>query len=138
MAAVRGSIPAEIAQLRERVEEWRRTRRGQGPMPADLWVAAVAVARKRGLYETARGVGIGYGSLVKRMKDEPPIGAAGSLAKVEFAEWSGAGLLGQVSKPAGAVVEMSDTSGRRVTIHLGDAEPVDVAGIVAAFCGSRP
>jgi hypothetical protein len=138
MAAVRGRIPAEIAQLRERIEEWRRTRLRHGPMPADLWAAAVAVARKHGLYDTARGMGIDYGSLAKRMKEEPPVGAAGSLAKVEFVEWSGAELLGQVSKPAGAVVEMSDTSGRRVTIHLGGAEPVDVAGIVAAFYGSRP
>lgn len=136
--AVRGRIPAEIAQLRERVEEWRRARRGHGPMPAELWVAAVAVARKCGLYETARGVGIDYGSLAKRVKDEPPEAETGRLAKVEFVEWSGVELLGQVAKPAGAVVEMSDTSGRQVTIHLGGGEPVDVAGIVAAFCGSRP
>lgn len=136
--AVRGRIPAEIAQLRERVEEWRRTRPGHGPMPAELWVAAVAVARKRGLYETARGVGIDYGSLAKRVNDAPPAAETGSLAKVEFVEWSGVELLEQVAKPAGAVVEMSDTSGRQVTIHLGVGEPVDVAGIVAAFCGSRP
>lgn len=136
--AVRGRIPAEIAQLRERVEEWRRTRPGHGPMPAELWVAAVAVARKRGLYETARGVGIDYGSLAKRVNDAPPSAETGSLAKIEFVEWSGVELLGQVAKPAGAVVEMSDTSGRQVTIHLGVGEPVDVAGIVAAFCASRP
>lgn len=138
MAALRGRIPAEIAQLRERVEEWRRTRRGHGPMPTELWGAAVAVARKRGLYETARGVGIDYGSLAKRMKDAAPVEEAGNLAKVEFVEWRGAELLGQVAKPAGTVVEMSDTSGRRVTVHLGCGEPLDVAGIVAAFCGSRP
>lgn len=135
--ALRGRIPVEIAQLRERVEEWRRARRGHGPMPAELWAAAVAVTRKHSLSETARGVGIDYGSLAKRMKDDHSA-KAGSQAKVEFVEWSGVELLGQVAKPASAVVEMSDPSGRRVTIHLGGAEPVDVAGIVAAFCGARP
>ena len=99
-------------------------------MPAELWAAAVAVARKRGLYETARGAGIDYGKLAKRVKDESPE----EVAKVEFVEWR----LGQVVKPAGAVVEMSDTSGRQVTIHLGGGDSVDVAGIVAAFCGPRP
>ena len=132
--AVRGRIPADIAQLRERVDGWRRARRGLGPMPAELWAAAVAVARKRGLYETARGAGIDYGKLAKRVKDESPE----EVAKVEFVEWSGVELLGQVVKPAGAVVEMSDTSGRQVTIHLGGGDSVDVAGIVAAFCGPRP
>ena len=138
MAAVHDRMPAEIARLREQVEEWRRTRRGHGPMPAELWAAAVVLARKRGLYETARGIGIDYGSLAKRMKEESPAEAAGSLAKVKFVEWSGAELLGQESKPAGAVVEMSDTSGRRLTVHLGGAEPVDIVGVVAAFYGRRP
>lgn len=137
MATVRGRIPAEIAQLRERVEEWRRTRPGHGPMPAELWAAAVTVARKRGLGATARGVGIDHGSLAKRLKDESQA-EAGSLAKVEFVEWSGVELLGQVAKPAGTVVEMSDPSGRQVTIRLGSGSPVDVAGIVAAFCGGCP
>ena len=57
-------------------------------MPAELWAVAVTVAQKYGLYETARGVGIDYGSLAKRVKDVPPADEAGSLAKVEFVEWS--------------------------------------------------
>ncbi len=107
-------------------------------MPAELWAVAVTVAQKYGLYETARGVGIDYGSLAKRVKDVPPADEAGSLAKVEFVEWSGLELLGHADKPAGAVIEMSDTSGRQVTVHLGGGEPVDIVGIVTAFCESRP
>jgi hypothetical protein len=102
-------------------------------MPAELWAAAVAVARKRGLYKTARGAGIDYGSLAKRLRDAPPGDEAGSLAKVEFVEWSGVELLGQVAKPAGTVVEMADPSGRHVTVHLGGGEPVDIAGTVFVF-----
>ena len=136
--AIRGSIPEEITQLRERVEGWRRSRRGHGPMPAALWTAAVTVARKCGLYKTARGVGLDYGSLAKRMKDGPSAEEVKGLAKVEFVELSGTELLGWGAQPAGAVVEISDTSGRRVTIQLGGTEPVDVVGVVAAFFGSRP
>lgn len=135
---VRVRISPEITQLRERVEEWRRTRPRLGPMPAELWAAVVTVARKRGICDTARGVGIDYGSLAKRVKDAIPANEDGGLAQVEFLEWSGVDLLGQVAKPVGAVVEMSDTSGRQVIIRLGGGELVDVAGIVTAFCGSRP
>lgn len=135
--AARGAVPTEITELRHRVERWRRTRRGHGPMPAELWAEAVAVARRRGLYETARGVGIDYGSLVKRMRDEARGPEAGRSVAVEFVEWTGAEILGRVAVPTGAVVEMSDTSGRRVTVRMGAGEGVDVAGIVAAFCGGH-
>jgi len=135
--ALRGTVPAEITELRERVERWRRFRSGHGPMPAELWAAAVDVARRRGLYETARGVGIDYGGLAKRMKGEALVAEAGRSARVEFVEWSGAEILGQVAAPApaGAVVEISDASGRHVTVRMSAGEGVDVAGIVAAFCG---
>ncbi len=108
-------------------------------MPADLWADAVAVARRRGLYATARGVGVDYGGLAKRMKGEPLGVEAARSATVEFVEWSGVEILGQVAAPAptGAVVEMSDASGRQVTVRMGGGEGVDVAAIVAAFCGAH-
>jgi hypothetical protein len=83
-------------------------------------------------------VGIDYGGLAKRMKGEPRGLEAAKSAGVEFVEWSGVEILGQVAAPVGAVVEMSDASGRQVTVRLNGGEDVDVARIVAAFCGSRP
>ena len=128
--------PRDIAALRDRVEGWRRTRVTPGPMPAELWAEAETIARKRGLYATARGVGIDYGALAKRMKSAPePRGQAEALT---FVEWRGAEILGQTPTGSAAVVEMADASGRRMTVRLEGGEPVDLAGIVAAFCGARP
>lgn len=131
----RSEVPEEITRLRERVERWRRTRRGHGPMPAELWAEAVAIARKHGLYETARGVGIDYGALAKRMRNEPRHLEAERSVAVEFVEWTGAEVLGQVAASTGAVVEMSDPGGRQVIVRVGAGERVDIPGIVAAFCG---
>lgn len=100
-------------------------------MPPELWAEAEAVARKHGLYATARGAGVDYGTLAKRLTAEP----AGKAEAVAFVEWSGAELLG--GAPRGAVIEMSDASGRHVAVRLSGGEALDVVGIVAAFCGSR-
>ncbi|MBM4438755.1 MAG: hypothetical protein FJ029_16350 [Actinobacteria bacterium] len=62
---------------------------------------------------------------------------AGKSAAVQFVEWSGVEVLGQAAAPAGAVVEMRDGSGRQVTVRMSEGEAVDVAGIVAAFCGAH-
>ena len=135
--AVRDAVPAEIAQLRARVEGWRRSRSGHGPMPTELWDEAVTVARRRGAYETARGAGIDYGGLAKRIRGDPRGLEVGKSVAVEFVEWSGAEILGQGATPAGAVVEMSDASGRQVSVRMNAGEALDVAGIVAAFCGAH-
>ncbi len=127
--------PRDIAALRERVERWRQTRASFGPMPAELWTEAEVVARRRGLYATARGVGIDYGTLAKRLNSQPE--RSGRTEEVAFVEWSGAEVLGR-APASGTVVEMSDGSGRQMTIRVDGAGPVDLAGIVAAFCGPRP
>jgi hypothetical protein len=36
-------------------------------MPAALWAAAIILARQHGLYTTARGLRVDYGSLKKRL-----------------------------------------------------------------------
>lgn len=135
--AVQSAVPAEIARLRERVGRWRRTRRAQGAMPAELWANAVAVACKCGLHETARGVGVDYRSLAKRMKGEPRELEARGSAGVEFVEWRGVEILGHKAEAGGAVVEMSDAAGRQVKVRMSGGEGVDIAGIVAAFCGAH-
>ena len=43
-----------LEEARARFEEWRQNRRGKARIPAELWAAAVAVARKEGLNRTAR------------------------------------------------------------------------------------
>jgi len=108
-------------------------------MPAELWADAVAVARKRGLYATARGMGVDYGGLAKRLKGAPLGVEAARSAGVEFVEWTGVEILGQEAAPApaGAVVEMSDASGRQLTVRMDGGQGLDVAGIVAAFCGAH-
>lgn len=49
----RGRTPTlSLEEAKARFGEWRQNRRGKARIPAELWSAAVAVARKEGLNRT--------------------------------------------------------------------------------------
>jgi hypothetical protein len=43
----------DIDQVRTRFENWRQTRKGKARIPDELWLAAVEVARRDGVNQTA-------------------------------------------------------------------------------------
>jgi hypothetical protein len=106
-------------------------------MPAALWAEAVRAARSCGIYAIARAVDVDYGALAKRVAEDPGAGPDDSESSaVRFVEWTGAQLQG-VPAATGSVVELSDGSGRQMTVRLNGGQELDVVGLVSAFCGSR-
>jgi hypothetical protein len=98
-------------------------------MPARLWNEASSLARDLGLHRIKCALGLNYESLKKRVGG---VGTRGSApAKTPgFVELSGAQLLGP---ERGAVVEITDADGGRLTVQLGTGSELDVAGLVEAF-----
>lgn len=107
-------------------------------MPAELWDEAVRLARGGRAYQVARGAGVDFQSLRRRVAEAQTTGgrAVGTAASGEFVEISGAELLGSAAV-MGPVVELVDRNGVRVTIRLGAAEKVDVAAVVKLVCSRR-
>ncbi len=69
MITSKSSRPRRMETVRRRVEHWRRTRAHErSPMPATLWTAAVALVRQHGVYGTARGLRINYGTLKQHVE----------------------------------------------------------------------
>ena len=56
-----------LEEARARFEEWRNIRRGKARIPAELWSAAVEVARKEGINRTARELHVAWDDLKRRM-----------------------------------------------------------------------
>jgi hypothetical protein len=56
-----------LEDAKERFEEWRSNRRGKARIPAELWSAAVEVARKEGINRTARELHVAWDDLKRRM-----------------------------------------------------------------------
>jgi hypothetical protein len=74
-----------LEEAKARFGEWRQNRRGRARIPAELWSAAVEVARKQGLNRTARELHVAWDDLKRRMEmtgEVPP--QAGSPALVEL------------------------------------------------------
>ena len=61
-----------IEEAKARFGEWRQNRRGKARIPAELWSAAVAVARKEGLNRTARELHVAWDDLKRRMEEASP------------------------------------------------------------------
>src|SRR5471030_156771 len=74
-----------LDEAKGRFEEWRTNRRGKARIPAELWSAAVEVARKEGLNRTARELHVAWDDLKRRVAitGEVP-GQPGSPAFVEL------------------------------------------------------
>ena len=56
-----------LEETKGRFEEWRSNRRGKARIPAELWSAAVEVARKEGINRTARALHVAWDDLKRRM-----------------------------------------------------------------------
>lgn len=61
------SIPDDFLELKQRLAAWRSSHPRRSPLPEEFWTAAVELARKHGLYRTARALPIDYANLRKRL-----------------------------------------------------------------------
>lgn len=97
-------------------------------MPEDLWAEATAVAREHGVHRTARALRVNYESLRHRVLVVATPAAAGG-----FVELSGADLMGGGPTTSGAVVEVSDVDGARMTMRFGAGTTFDPVALVGVF-----
>ena len=79
----RSPIGEEFVHLQARLAEWRKVHPRRSPLPEEIWAAAVELARRHGLYRTARALPIDYGNLRRRLNIAPPSPMA---ARPEFLE----------------------------------------------------
>jgi len=75
-----------LEEAKGRFEEWRNKRRGKARIPAELWSAAVEVARKEGINRTARELHVAWDDLKRRVATTGEVPRQpGSPAFVELA-----------------------------------------------------
>ena len=122
-------ISPTLEQVRRDLAQWRQTRTHLGtPIPPHLWAAAVAVARRDGLYPTARALPIDYGALKQHVKATDDSSDTGACS--EFVEFR------PVVRPAdGCVIEVE---GPRSTVrvrlpHVGMPELARLARAIAGM-----
>lgn len=120
-----------VKRVKVQVDRWRSKRKRCSPMPERLWNEATQLACEFGVHRIKCALGLNYETLKKRVqKSGDPERAEAPVVTPGFVEWRGAELLGPAR---GAVVEVHDVFGGRLTIQLGAGSDLDVASLVEAF-----
>lgn len=134
-------LPAEVGQLQQRVETWRRSRRQGTPTPSEVWEMATKLAMQFGVCRIARAVGLDYTCLQKQVAKAREKQLVAQSGFVEFpAELVLPSIPQTKSDPertwdqrSGPMIEISTPDGARMRICLEAGNGADAAGIVAAF-----
>ncbi len=117
-----------LKQTRRRIARWRETRTHRGaPMPAALWTAAIALARRHGLSTTARALRLDYGSL-KRRRDGAGAGRVPSPAFVELPTAPPPGL-------GPCVIDLEAPRGGRMRIEVTGVTVADLVTLTQGAWG---
>lgn len=106
-------VPLAMERVRQRFEGWRQTRTPRrSPIPDALWAAAVALARRHGLYATSRLLRLDYTALKTRMPagDRPVAPAPTSPTFIELTPAPG--------PCAACVIEIEGPLGGRMRVQL--------------------
>ena len=61
-------VPVKMEQARQQLERWRSTRAHRSPIPEPLWALAVQLARRYGIFATARALRLDYIWLKARLE----------------------------------------------------------------------
>lgn len=132
----RKALPRRIVELKKQVESWRQTREKRTRMPEDLWVEAVEVARKHGIWKVSNAVRCSYESLkvrVERVAPPAPATAAIDAAGSGFVSVAPAAQIFGSPDPVATEVELVAVDGARLVVRVEGREGLDVAGLARAF-----
>lgn len=130
---MRGSKSADtldIEAVRIRFENWRQTREGRARIPDELWSAAVAVARRDGVNQTATALHLDGGKLKRRMLATGPV--PDKSMPPAFVEM----MVPHAVGTSECTIELEGRNGK-LRIHWKGATAADLAGL-SRRCGKRP
>ena len=112
----------DIDEARTRFESWRQTRKGKARIPDELWSAAVHVARRDGINQTAAALHLDGGKLQRRMMATGPV--ADKTMPPAFVEM----MVPQAVGASECTIELEGRNGK-LRIHWKGATAADLAGL---------
>ena len=126
-------VPAELKELSNQIERWRRTRPRLAAMPEPLWTLTVNAARQHGPARVARFLRLDYNSLKKRIENREQDSSATSVAMPTFIELPPLPV-GPVSE---CTIELELPRGRKMRIHIKGVPMPDVTALSRTLWGMK-
>lgn len=125
----RTELGKAAADLRARIEEWRRTRTASTErMPESLWREATRLARLHGVSAVARALGVDYQRLKRRTERTDGARGAPDASSRLFVEL---GL--PTVAPGGVVLELVARDGAKLTARLPDMAGLDLLALAESL-----
>ena len=115
-----------IDEVRTRFESWRQTRKGKARIPDELWSAAVQLARRDGVNQTAAALHLDGGKLKRRMVATGPV--PDKTRPPAFVEM----LVPHTLGASECTIELEGRNGK-LRIHWKGATAADLAGLSRAL-----
>lgn len=123
-------VPSELQAVHRQFEQWRRTRQSGARIPATLWASAVAVARRLGVYRTARMLHLESQKLkhlVTAARPAPHEPTAPAFVELLAPSAAGSGE---------CTIEIEGPRGGRLRVQLRGAPVPDLVGLSRVVCGT--
>jgi hypothetical protein len=124
-------VPSELQAAHRQFEQWRRTRQPGAHIPAPLWAAAVAVARRLGVYRTARMLHLESQKLKHLVTAASP--PSRTLAAPAFVELLAPPAAGSEE----CTIEIERPDGGRLRVQLRGAPVPDLVALTRVVCGTE-
>lgn len=132
----REELAAQIEPLREQVQAWRQTRRGNEKMPEPFWEAATALAKVYGVSPVQRILRIDYRGLefralgIRKDKGQARGRRSSTIKPVPtFVELPPL----PVPRRSEHTVELEDGAGRRMTVKVTGGNLAELVPLAQAF-----
>ena len=116
----------DIDEVQTRFENWRQNRKGKARIPDELWSAAVEVARRDGVNQTATALHLDGGKLKRRMM------ATGSVPDKTMPPAFVEMMVPQAVGASECTIELEGRKGK-LRIHWKGATAADLAGLSRAL-----
>jgi hypothetical protein len=116
----------DVGEVRTRFENWRQTRKGKARIPDELWSAAVEVARRDGVNQTATVLHLDGGKLKRRIM------AADSVREKTEAPAFVEMMVPHAAVSSECTIELEGRKGK-VRIHWTGATAADLASLTRAL-----
>jgi len=132
MTTTLATVPSELPAVRRALAQWRQTRRLGARIPASLWASAVAVARREGVYRTARALHL-EGRKLKQLvtgAEPTPRGTAVAPTFVEVFTPPAAGV-------SACTIEMEAPRGGRLRVQMQGGRLPDLVALSRVVWGRQ-
>jgi len=132
----KSEIPRRLARAASRFAAWRRTHAAHTRIPKSLWTAAARLAAELGISYTATRLKLNYNDLKKHVdattSPSKHASAAGQIPA--FLELPASAL----PSSGECLIELENTAGSKMRIHIKGSHTPDLVALSAAFCGVEP